>query len=193
MGTGTVALAEIRDLTERRHRDPASVLRRVIELMDEAEDPRVEAEGRLAAGLALQEVGRIAEAVDSFRQGVEASVRQRLPDQEALGRAQLAVALLNLGDAAGAEEEIDRARAGAPEPVRGVVQMLFGLILLRTGRVDELLLYLAPTLLGAGREMAALGPFEVLTQGLPFDFHDATQVGTDLRILARNRVVTGAP
>jgi hypothetical protein len=32
-----------------------------------------------------------------------------------------------------------------------------------------------------------------LTQGLPFGFHDATQVGADLRILARNRSVTGAP
>jgi diaminohydroxyphosphoribosylaminopyrimidine deaminase/5-amino-6-(5-phosphoribosylamino)uracil reductase len=64
--------------------------------------------------------------------------------------------------------------------------------LLRTGQVDELLLYLAPTLLGAGREMAALGPFEALAQGLPFDFHDAAKVGADLRILARNRSVTGA-
>ena len=60
--------------------------------------------------------------------------------------------------------------------------------LLRTGRVDELLLYLAPTLLGDGRAMAALGAFESLAQGLPFDFHDATKVGADLRILARSRL-----
>jgi len=59
--------------------------------------------------------------------------------------------------------------------------------LLQTGRVDELLLYVAPTLLGAGRDMAALGPLESLAQGLAFDFHDATKVGTDLRILARTR------
>jgi len=65
--------------------------------------------------------------------------------------------------------------------------------LLRTGQVDELLLYLAPTLLGAGRDMAALGPFEALTQGLAFEFHDAARVGADLRILARNRSVTGTP
>jgi diaminohydroxyphosphoribosylaminopyrimidine deaminase/5-amino-6-(5-phosphoribosylamino)uracil reductase len=61
--------------------------------------------------------------------------------------------------------------------------------LLATGQVDELLLYLAPTLLGAGREMAALGPFDSLAQGLPFAFHDAAKVGADLRILARNRPV----
>ena len=59
--------------------------------------------------------------------------------------------------------------------------------LLQTGRVDELLLYLAPTLLGTGRDMAALGPFESLAQGLAFDFHDAARVGDDLRILARSR------
>ena len=59
--------------------------------------------------------------------------------------------------------------------------------LLRTGRVDELLLYVAPTLLGAGRDMATLGPFDALGDGLAFDFHAATRVGADLRILARTR------
>ncbi len=60
--------------------------------------------------------------------------------------------------------------------------------LLQAGRVDELLLYVAPTLLGAGRDMASLGPLESLSQGLAFEFHDAAKVGTDLRILARRRV-----
>jgi diaminohydroxyphosphoribosylaminopyrimidine deaminase/5-amino-6-(5-phosphoribosylamino)uracil reductase len=57
--------------------------------------------------------------------------------------------------------------------------------LLGTGRVDELLLYLAPTLLGEGRGMAALGTLPSLDAGPAFAFHEATQVGTDLRILAR--------
>jgi diaminohydroxyphosphoribosylaminopyrimidine deaminase/5-amino-6-(5-phosphoribosylamino)uracil reductase len=59
--------------------------------------------------------------------------------------------------------------------------------LLRTGRVDELLAYLAPTLLGEGRGMAALGTLDSLGQGPAFDFHDARKVGADLRILARSR------
>ena len=59
--------------------------------------------------------------------------------------------------------------------------------LLRTGRVDELLAYLAPTLLGEGRGMAELGALASLDQGLAFDFHDAMKVGADLRILARTR------
>ena len=62
--------------------------------------------------------------------------------------------------------------------------------LLGTGRVDELLLYVAPTLLGAGRGIAELGELATLAQALAFDFHDATKVGADLRILARTRRVT---
>jgi diaminohydroxyphosphoribosylaminopyrimidine deaminase/5-amino-6-(5-phosphoribosylamino)uracil reductase len=65
--------------------------------------------------------------------------------------------------------------------------------LLRTGRVDELLLYLAPTLLGAGRDMATLGPFDSMDDGLAFEFHDAVKVGGDLRLLARTRRVENPP
>ncbi len=59
--------------------------------------------------------------------------------------------------------------------------------LLRTGRVDELLLYMAPTLLGAGRGMADIGTLASLDDGIAFGFHDAAKVGADLRILARTR------
>lgn len=60
--------------------------------------------------------------------------------------------------------------------------------LVREGLVDELLLYLAPRLLGPGRGMAAMGPFETLAQGLPLEFHGVDRIGPDLRVLAR---VTG--
>jgi tetratricopeptide (TPR) repeat protein len=139
MASAAAVLDEIRSLTERRHRDPASVLVRVTELIADAEDPRVEAAGHLAAGLALQEVGRIKDAVARFRECVETSSCHGLADQEALGRAQLAVALLNLGDAVAAEQEVTRAREMAPESAQGVVEMLWGLILLRTGRLDAAL------------------------------------------------------
>ena len=56
---------------------------------------------------------------------------------------------------------------------------------LREGLVDELLVYLAPRLLGAGRGLAALGPFERLEQGLGFRFTDVTAVGDDLRLRLR--------
>jgi diaminohydroxyphosphoribosylaminopyrimidine deaminase/5-amino-6-(5-phosphoribosylamino)uracil reductase len=57
--------------------------------------------------------------------------------------------------------------------------------LLKTGMVDELLVYLAPLLLGDGRDMAALGPFSQLTEGLRYEFHDVRRVDADLRVLAR--------
>ena len=57
--------------------------------------------------------------------------------------------------------------------------------LLREGLVDELLVYLAPKLLGLGREMAAFGPLQSLAEALPFQFIEATRVGDDLRLRAR--------
>lgn len=56
---------------------------------------------------------------------------------------------------------------------------------LREGWVDELLVYLAPRMLGAGRDMAALGPLERLADGLDFEFIDCTRVGADLRLRLR--------
>ncbi len=63
--------------------------------------------------------------------------------------------------------------------------------LLRTGLVDELLVYLAPVLLGLGREMAAFGPLQSLSEGLGFTFTDVCMLGPDLRLLARARHTTG--
>ena len=57
--------------------------------------------------------------------------------------------------------------------------------LLREGLVDELLVYLAPKLLGIGREMAAFGPLQTLAEALPFEFTQVDRIGADLRILAR--------
>jgi len=57
--------------------------------------------------------------------------------------------------------------------------------LLREGLVDELLVYLAPKLLGLGREMAAFGPLQSLDQALAFEFIETMTVGSDLRLRAR--------
>ena len=57
--------------------------------------------------------------------------------------------------------------------------------LLREGLVDELLVYLAPRLLGLGREMAAFGPLQTLAEALQFEFTQVARIGADLRILAR--------
>lgn len=58
----------------------------------------------------------------------------------------------------------------------------------REGLVDELLLYLAPTLLGTGgMGMAGFGPLQSLDEGLALAFHSVDPVGDDLRIVARVR------
>jgi diaminohydroxyphosphoribosylaminopyrimidine deaminase/5-amino-6-(5-phosphoribosylamino)uracil reductase len=57
--------------------------------------------------------------------------------------------------------------------------------LLRENLVDELLVYVAPRMLGIGREMAAFGPLESLADAIEFEFIGMERVGPDLRLLAR--------
>jgi diaminohydroxyphosphoribosylaminopyrimidine deaminase / 5-amino-6-(5-phosphoribosylamino)uracil reductase len=56
--------------------------------------------------------------------------------------------------------------------------------LLREGLVDELLVYIAPKLLGPGRDMANIGPLAQLSDALPLEFTSVERVGPDLRIRA---------
>jgi diaminohydroxyphosphoribosylaminopyrimidine deaminase/5-amino-6-(5-phosphoribosylamino)uracil reductase len=59
--------------------------------------------------------------------------------------------------------------------------------LLGAGLVDELLVYVAPRLIGSGRGLAALGPIERLDQALGFAFTSVAPVGDDLRMVLRPR------
>ncbi len=57
---------------------------------------------------------------------------------------------------------------------------------LKAGLIDELVLYLAPQLLGdAARGLAALGDLTQLDQRVDLQWQDLRQVGNDLRIVAR--------
>lgn len=76
-----------------------------------------------------------------------------------------------------AEREINEVHVEAGHKLNGS--------LVREGLVDEFLVYLAPTLLGAGRGMVNIGPLTDLAQGVPLAFHETDRVGPDLRILAR--------
>ena len=60
--------------------------------------------------------------------------------------------------------------------------------LLRSGLVDEFLVYLSPKLIGQGADIANFGPLTDLSQALPLTFQSTAMVGPDLRIMAR---VTG--
>lgn len=57
--------------------------------------------------------------------------------------------------------------------------------LIQKGLADEFLIYLAPKLLGQGRDMASFGPLTALNQALDLEFLSTTQVGPDLRVVAR--------
>lgn len=91
------------------------------------------------------------------------------------GKVDLAAMLLDLG-----RREINELHIEAGHGLNGS--------LIREGLVDELLIYLAPKLLGQGRDMASWGPLSELEQALQLDFRSTTMVGPDLRLLAR---VTG--
>ncbi len=55
----------------------------------------------------------------------------------------------------------------------------------REGLVDEFLIYIAPKLLGTGRELAAFGPLQALSDAVALRFISVTPVGGDLRVIAR--------
>lgn len=81
----------------------------------------------------------------------------------------------------------DLAKRGCNEVLVEAGSTLNG-ALLRAGLVDELLLYIAPQLLGdAARSMAQLGELTRLEQSISLDWQDVRQVGKDLRILAKVR------
>jgi len=92
---------------------------------------------------------------------------------------------------AGAHGKVDLAAMLADLAQRGVNELhveaghKLNASLLREGLVDELLVYLAPRLLGIGREMAAFGPLSTLAEALEFEFTQVDRIGDDLRILAR--------
>ena len=57
--------------------------------------------------------------------------------------------------------------------------------LVREACVDELLVYLAPNLIGPGQGMFDLPPLARLADKRQLRFHEVARVGDDIRILAR--------
>jgi diaminohydroxyphosphoribosylaminopyrimidine deaminase/5-amino-6-(5-phosphoribosylamino)uracil reductase len=88
------------------------------------------------------------------------------------GKTDLAALLADL-----ARREVNELHVEAGEKLNGS--------LLRAGLVDELLVYVAPRLLGPGRGMAAVGPLSALAESLDFEFVDVERVGADLRLRLR--------
>jgi diaminohydroxyphosphoribosylaminopyrimidine deaminase/5-amino-6-(5-phosphoribosylamino)uracil reductase len=95
----------------------------------------------------------------------------RLP-ADAHGKTDLAALLADL-----ARREVNELHVEAGEKLNAS--------LLRAGLVDEVLLYVAPRLLGEGRGIAALGALGALADSLDFEFTEVERVGADLRLRLR--------
>ena len=106
------------------------------------------------------------------RAALEAKGAQIVCLPSSSGKVDLAAMLKDLGD-----RQINEVHVEAGHKLNGS--------LLRAGLVDELLAYLAPKLIGQGRGMTNLGPFTNLSDAKALTFHEVTQIGPDLRILAR--------
>jgi diaminohydroxyphosphoribosylaminopyrimidine deaminase/5-amino-6-(5-phosphoribosylamino)uracil reductase len=106
------------------------------------------------------------------RLALEAQGAQVVCLPNASGKVDLAAMLQDLG-----HKQINEVHVEAGHKLNGS--------LLREGLVDELLTYLAPKLMGQGRGMTNLGPFTSLSDAKTLSFHEVTQIGPDLRILAR--------
>jgi diaminohydroxyphosphoribosylaminopyrimidine deaminase/5-amino-6-(5-phosphoribosylamino)uracil reductase len=106
------------------------------------------------------------------RAALEAKGAQVVCLPNASGKVDLAAMLKDLG-----QKQINEVHVEAGHKLNGS--------LLREGLVDELLTYLAPKLMGQGRSMTNLGPFTSLDDAKALSFHEVTQIGPDLRILAR--------
>jgi diaminohydroxyphosphoribosylaminopyrimidine deaminase/5-amino-6-(5-phosphoribosylamino)uracil reductase len=113
-------------------------------------------------------------AVDNTarRQALEAKGAQVICLPNASGKVDLAAMLQDLG-----AKGLNEVHVEAGHKLNGS--------LLREGLVDEILTYLAPKLMGQGRGMTNLGPFTTLDDAKALSFHEVTQIGPDLRILAR--------
>ena len=115
-----------------------------------------------------------AERIDALR-ALRALGAQVVLLPNAQGKVDLAAVMQDLG-----RREVNELHVEAGHKLNGS--------LLREDLVDELLLYLAPLLLGEGAGIAAMGPLNALTEGVAMQVHDISPVGPDVRLIAR---VTG--
>jgi diaminohydroxyphosphoribosylaminopyrimidine deaminase/5-amino-6-(5-phosphoribosylamino)uracil reductase len=123
-----------------------------------------------------------------YAAGADAARRRALEDAghevvdlpSASGKVDLASMLADL-----ARREVNELHVEAGHKLNGS--------LVREGLVDEWLLYLAPVLLGEGRELARLAAPERLDAAPRLRFGRVDRVGDDLRILARPVVAAATP
>jgi diaminohydroxyphosphoribosylaminopyrimidine deaminase/5-amino-6-(5-phosphoribosylamino)uracil reductase len=136
----------------------------------------LDSELRISPGAKILQNGQTliytASADAAKRQALKTGGAEVITLADAAGKVDLSGVLLDLG------------KRGMNEVLVESGRILNG-ALLKAGLVDELVLYLAPQLLGdAARGLADLGELTQLQQGVGLEWQDVRQVGGDLRIVA---------
>jgi diaminohydroxyphosphoribosylaminopyrimidine deaminase/5-amino-6-(5-phosphoribosylamino)uracil reductase len=131
---------------------------------------------RIVAGVAegkrLLVVGAVADDSDGRRRALEAAGCETIVLPNARGKVDLPGLLAEL-----ARREVNELHVEAGNRLNGS--------LIREGCVDELLVYLAPSLLGPGMPMLDLPAIASLSERRVLRYDDFARVGDDLRIRAR--------
>ena len=130
--------------------------------------------GELSPAAKVLQGGALVYCSDQMPVGLPDNVEVvRLPDAKQTGKIDLPAALQDLG-ARGVNELHVEAGARLMGPM------------VQAGLVDELLVYLAPKLLGRdAREMFSFVAPEKLADAMQFDLHDVMRLGDDVRIMMR--------
>ena len=161
-----------------RHDDPQMTVRGVTTVLPLRQPLRVVFDhlGELSPTAKVLQGGALVYCADHMAVGLAENVEVvRLPDAKKTGKIDLPAALQDLG-ARGVNELHVEAGARLMGPM------------VQAGLVDELLVYLAPKLLGRNaREMFSIDEPGKLSDALQFDLHEITRLGDDVRILMRTK------
>lgn len=161
-----------------RHDNPQMTVRGVTTVLPLRQPLRVVFDhlGELSPTAKVLQGGALVYCSDQMPVGLPDNVEVvRLPDAKQTGKIDLPAALQDLG-ARGVNELHVEAGARLMGPM------------VQAGLVDELLVYLAPKLLGRNaREMFSINEPGKLSDALQFDLHEVIRLGDDVRIMMRTK------
>ena len=135
-----VSVTHLEAVAELRHRDPRRALREARSLLSQPGcDDEVRAVGAWVVGLCLHELARFPAAIKSYRTAIDSADTGGFAGTSSLARASLAVSLVSIGDTDDARRQSQAADTAAPDAVAPVVRLLHGLVLQRTGELNDAL------------------------------------------------------
>ena len=159
-----------------KHDDPQMTVRGVDTVLALRQPMRIVFDhlGELSASAKVLQGGALVYCANRVPVDLASNVEVvKLPDAARPGKIDLAAALQDIG-ARGVNELHVEAGARLTGPM------------VAAGLVDELLIYLAPKLLGRdAREMFSINEPVKLVDAMQFDLHDVTRIGDDIRVLMR--------